>query len=595
MPRGGLATCAWLLLQAVLALPALAAAPGPAPIAAVSEQPAEAWLGESVEVRVVNIDVRVTDRAGRPVTDLVREDFTLEEDGKVVPIVNFAPPSPPSSPPPSPVPAAPGQPDSPAPVTGRREASTTIVLFDDLHLSGASRARVVAGLRQRLDAGTLGERLVVVSYGGDGLAVRAPLGSTSAEVSAVLAALPAPAGMRATSELKSMLDTLRDMQRGAYEGHHWAEDPPCSTKIAQGVVNYGSWAQSQARGTLAAISQLLDSLAALPGPKMLLFVTDGLPLQPGLEGFEALRVLCDGTGARQGLQYSVDVEMEEQLRDNAMVYRPSQAALTSAGLNIANDLQKVATRANAAGVAMFTVQASGLAAGNAEASEGTHRTTTQEERNAGAENARDALTQLASETGGEALLNTNDFGPAIAKSVEAFSGGYSLGFAPVRSGDDRVHTLKLAARRPGLTLRYRRSYRDVSGATAISQQLYGSLLHGLWRDPWGVALELQELPTGAVLNLSVPMDHLAGMPDGAGVLHGSLTIFMALRGDDGTLTPVRQVRVPFALPRERASNKFAYGIRVKRPPGLHTVALLLRDDVSAETVLLRRAFRVPAS
>ena len=56
------------------------------------------------------------------------------------------------------------------------------------------------------------------------------------------------------------------------------------------------------------------------------------------------------------------------------------------------------------------------------------------------------------------------------------------------------------------------------------------------------------------------------------------------------------LRVPFALPKERApSSKYSYGIHVKRPPGMHTVALLVRDDVSAETVLVNRAFRVPTS
>jgi hypothetical protein len=45
---------------------------------------------ERVEVRVMDLDVVVTDRDGRPVRDLKRGDFTVRLGGKVVPIDYFA-------------------------------------------------------------------------------------------------------------------------------------------------------------------------------------------------------------------------------------------------------------------------------------------------------------------------------------------------------------------------------------------------------------------------------------------------------------------------------------------------------------------------
>jgi len=44
---------------------------------------------ESIEVRVVNVDVIVTDRAGNPVHGLKRSDFELFENGKPQTITNF--------------------------------------------------------------------------------------------------------------------------------------------------------------------------------------------------------------------------------------------------------------------------------------------------------------------------------------------------------------------------------------------------------------------------------------------------------------------------------------------------------------------------
>src|SRR4051794_39447420 len=47
-------------------------------------------LVESVEVKVTNVDVVVTDKSGKPVTGLTRDDFVILEDGKPQPITNFS-------------------------------------------------------------------------------------------------------------------------------------------------------------------------------------------------------------------------------------------------------------------------------------------------------------------------------------------------------------------------------------------------------------------------------------------------------------------------------------------------------------------------
>jgi len=46
-------------------------------------------FGESVEVRVINVDVVVTDKQGLPVTGLQPTDFDLKVDGEKLPIQYF--------------------------------------------------------------------------------------------------------------------------------------------------------------------------------------------------------------------------------------------------------------------------------------------------------------------------------------------------------------------------------------------------------------------------------------------------------------------------------------------------------------------------
>src|SRR6266545_1251058 len=62
-------------LCASTALPQSASAPAP--------------LAASVDVKVVNVDVAVTDGTGTPVNDLTRDDFEVLEDGQPQTITNF--------------------------------------------------------------------------------------------------------------------------------------------------------------------------------------------------------------------------------------------------------------------------------------------------------------------------------------------------------------------------------------------------------------------------------------------------------------------------------------------------------------------------
>jgi len=47
-------------------------------------------LVESIEVRVVSVDVVVTDRAGNPVPNVTKDDFEILEENKPQTITNFA-------------------------------------------------------------------------------------------------------------------------------------------------------------------------------------------------------------------------------------------------------------------------------------------------------------------------------------------------------------------------------------------------------------------------------------------------------------------------------------------------------------------------
>ena len=60
------------------------------PAFAQTETPAAPQFGEEIEVRVIDVDVVVTDRQGNPLTDLTREQFEIYEDGKRIDVDYFS-------------------------------------------------------------------------------------------------------------------------------------------------------------------------------------------------------------------------------------------------------------------------------------------------------------------------------------------------------------------------------------------------------------------------------------------------------------------------------------------------------------------------
>ncbi|MEM8993199.1 MAG: hypothetical protein AAGF23_00275, partial [Acidobacteriota bacterium] len=115
---------------------------------------------ESVDIEVVNIDVWVTDRDGRPVDGLTRDDFLVFRDGDGVPISNFyavAGGVPVGEALPRPVDAA-G--DAPRPLELERLGPAAdiapehrlwlIVFIDNYNIDPVERNRVLPGLRRFL-------------------------------------------------------------------------------------------------------------------------------------------------------------------------------------------------------------------------------------------------------------------------------------------------------------------------------------------------------------------------------------------------------------------------------------------------------------
>jgi len=107
------------------------------------------------------------------------------------------------------------------------------------------------------------------------------------------------------------------------------------------------------------------------------------------------------------------------------------------------------------------------------------------------ENSRASLYQLAAETGGRAVVNTNAMEAGLAKVLDETSAYYVLGYTPTRATDDgKYHKINVKVRRPGVRVIARQGYwapstKEMAAAAAVAARTL----------PPGVASAQQTLKT----------------------------------------------------------------------------------------------------
>lgn len=551
----------------------LALAPGPSSAQDEQEIPPEAFA-ETVDVEVVSVEVRVSDRQGRPITGLTRDDFTLYEDGERVEITYFAEvdESPASAPAAAARPEAAAPPDAPAeegrvPVPAA-EPRDFVIFLDLGHMTPAGMHKTLDDLRSFVERVLRpGDRVMVVEHQ-QNLRVVQELTSEHARAVEALAAAAesAPQGIQQLTERRGLLREIRQ----ALE----QEDPveSCTQFEAQSaeqvVHQYAGWVTGQVQGTIGALTSLVRALAGLPGNKTVLYVGEGLDQRPGAEYFHMLSDLCPVN--RQAIQ------------SNLLSY------------DLSTDFHRMAAEANSNRVTFYTLDAGGLqAGGSAEAFDRHVRLQTVDLR-IGEANRQSPLYQMANETGGRAIFNTNEFEGELAEVAEDVDRYYSLGFVPEHQGDGQVHALRVELAARHHDLRYRRAYRDKPRPERIVEAMLGALLFGVEENPLRVRVEAGEALAGAggrwevPIRIIVPLESVALVP-GAGFSVGRLRLVLAALEPEGEWTAVRQRDLPFKLSEAEASAGVPrfYEVSMDLPVGESLVAVGVRDEQGGEASYVR--------
>lgn len=556
------------------------------------------FFGEALDVELVNVEVFVSDRQGRPVLDLEAGELRVFEDGRPVEITHFSLVGDGAS-----EAGSSAEPPPPAPEPALAEAGAAdaqparVALFiDDVHVGPASRARVFEQVWRTLQEVLRPEDEVMVAVYDGGLRVLTPF---TRDRDRLFQALEEESlrGMSAR-QLQSgfagdrAMQTIRDLQRNMSQEKQGGAQGTC-TDIGFVAQHHAEEEHHRIQQTIRALTGFVNSLAGYPGRKALLHVSDGIPLLAGGEVYRYAIELCDGTGAAQGIRYSEDVSVLNETQRHR--WDPYAAKTEMLSYDTTPDWQRLASHANAHQVSVYALQAAGLGSPSS-LDIGTNVQTTGETASFGFRNLQDSLELISRETGGAAIFNTNDFTGAIEEMVADTRSHYLVAFEPTNPGDGQIHRLRVEVDRPGVRVRHRRSYRSKGADERVADGVLTALLYERTENPLEARLDAVRRGEAASglskvrLRVRLPLGRLALVPRDESRA-GRFTVFVAARDDAGQTTPVRQVLVPVVVPaevsEEGAADEFVYEVEMTMRHGRHQVAVAVRDDLAGTTSYLR--------
>lgn len=543
-----------------------------------------ARFAETLDVELVNVEVMATDGSGRPVYDLLKDDFEILEDGKPVVITHFRPPAPADKR------AEPRRSRLEGLPVSERSGARIVVFVDNLNTGPARRSEVFRQLHEALNQHLEPTDEVMVAGFDGGIDVRLPFTTNHKQVFKVLQTMEAPPALQVAAKLEDerMLELMTQSVQS---------DATC-VAIAPLPPAHAQQVHRRVLGTIDALTQLIDSLAGVPGRKALLHVSDGIPLIAGAEVYQHAIELCDGTLGAEGITGGTDTA---QLPEGLRIQRFDPMAARTDMLNFDTTLQwqHLTAVANTQQVTIYPLLASGLSTLRRSSATASHRTTLgTETTHLG--NEKNTLALMAEETGGVALLDRNDFRDGLEQIIADQHTAYALAYTPPTPGAAQQHSIRVMVKRPGIRLRYGKRYRFKTRDDRLIERLMSSLFHGFGDNPIGAQLTLrtgtQDESNQAAIHIwvGVPLRGLTLLPEGD-LQRGLFTVFVVALQPNGRTTEIRHKTFQTEVPSGQSpagATEYDFVVALDGAPGEHHVAIALRDELGDTTSFVQQSLDV---
>ncbi len=203
--------------------------------------------------------------------------------------------------------------------------------------------------------------------------------------------------------------------------------------------------------------------------------------------------------------------------------------------------------------------------------------------------AESALGALAAETGGVALRGRNDLARALVSAEAAWTAYYSLAFESPPPREGRSASLRVEARRPGVTVRVRSALVARPDDLSVAEAVVAGIGARHTENPLRASLHVGEpSPSGAEwilpLEFRVPYESLT-LVRGGNVARGALVLHAAAGAPGGAASPVTVQRAPVETGADAAlaGTSFTYATSLRVRAGTQVLSLALTDEISRRT------------
>ncbi len=528
----------------------------------------------------VLLDVVIREKNGRPLLDVKPEEVEVFEDGVKQKLDGFrwvqteslqvegAPP-PEARPDPS------------------KQINLVSFVFDQLGIEGRKLANKAA--LSFLEKGLRPNTFMAVFQIDQHLALLQPFTNDASKLRAAISSATSSVYKALTDDQAAMAkaqEELANADSGAPEATATSGGGFAARAQAQALVNMlrmSSTLQRQQLGTtsLYPLLAIVRGHETLAGRKSLLYISEGLQVPPNLE--QVFRSTISAANKANVSVYAVDARGLSSEND-----------LTAAGdaLTEARRASQLSNQRRGGAVTQAEVKL-------ADTAEDALRL-----------NVKGTLGDIAEETGGFLIANTNDFKKGSERLAADLSGYYEVNYTPPPAPyDGRFRTLQVKVARKGVVVQNRSGYFAFPAGSSSAMFAYEvPLLGALSLNPppkdfdiRAGALHFEEGPAGREhrLIVEVPISGLRMITDEAKKTYSvHFSLLAVVRNEDGAMVERFSEDYPFTGPLDRAEGLKLGNIVLKRrftlTPGRYTLEVAGQDGAASRTAVTRQTFEVPS-
>lgn len=561
------------------------------------DQPADASQSNdssySIKVtsRLVDVGLVAYDKKGHPVTDLKADEIAVYDNGKKQGVRGFTPPGS-AAPSPTPQAAVPASEtadaapsfsnhatDAAAPVA---QEGSTILAIDESHIAWADMNYARQQILKFLASLKPGERVGLYAMNGLGFRVLTEVTADHAALIARMKTFVPTAQAVSNAQDEEMrnrqhFDEVHNVEDLNHVNGNHGDDPDSDQPIDPQLMTMGD---NPERASLVILTQVARHLAAIPGPKKLVWVSSD-------------NVFADWTDQSVGIEKSpkdivgFTLRAQEAMNDaHAAVYPFDVSQLESGAVSA--DLQHRNVELTQAAADTASLGGSSLPNNNApgrisaEMSQDIHP-------------VQGPVRDLAAATGGRVIRRAGDLAGQLDGIVDDGRATYMLSFSPAGPADGAYHRIELKVEgRKGLTLRYRTGYVFDKEPTTLKDRFQQAIWRPMDVTEIAVNASATQETGGAEVKLAIATRDL-GLEQRADRWMDKLDIFFVLRDDAGIHAKVAGQTLGLRLKSQTYERLMSSTMPFERFVPLKAAAGSLRIVVVDENTGRMGSVTIPAS